>query len=116
MCLEFQPLKMMKKISIIVQNSLKLTALFLLLGCGHSALASGETDGKKNNNPKAKILEKQTFCLIKTDSLKNNSGSVLQKNDSIEHKKTKPNTGASYNILFQVIYRNSFSDIFEEAN
>jgi len=91
-----------------------LSCILLTFLLSQNALASGETNDKKLKNiPKVSVHD---FIVehSRTDSLKNIQNKATQKADSVTVG-TKSNTGASYNILFQVIYRNSFSEIFEEA-
>lgn len=54
----------------------------------------------------------------KTDSLSHYNKEVKYKNDSIEQKAGNPSSmsSMSYNILFQVIYRFSFSEIFDSPS
>lgn len=107
----------MKRHYKLLANALSILMIsMLLLSAQNLHAATGETNNKKDTDPKSKILERQAFSLIKTDSLKSNSKSI-HRNDSLSYtSKEKSNSGVSYNILFQVIYRNSFSEIFEEKN
>jgi hypothetical protein len=84
---------------------------FLLV---QNAFASGETNEKKSIVISKMNMNKFGPATCKTDSLKGLQSRATQKSDSLSVG-TKNTTGASYNILFQVIYRNSFSDIFESG-
>ncbi len=63
----------------------------------------------------AKEPEKKTE---KTDSLSQHKTEVKYKTDSTQEKSVNPSSmsSMSYNILFQVIYRFSFSEIFDSPS
>lgn len=100
-------------------NSKKARILFIALNCilfsiAQNSYAKGETSEEKRKIITSKFLESQKIQSMNTDSLKTLAKTKLHQNDSISSKEKTSSTGASYNILFQVIYRNSFSEIFEE--
>ncbi|MFQ3215364.1 MAG: hypothetical protein ACJAT1_001860 [Marivirga sp.] len=98
------------------RESLKTTGLILSIlffAFSHNSFARGQEFN--NTTKKSKALNNQRIILNKTDTLKTLSKVKIQEKDSVSStEKTNVNSGASYNILFQVIYRNSFSEIFEE--
>lgn len=102
---------MKKLVNTPFKKSFVLTTAIMFLGLG-TAFAKSETEDKKPKNSSAKAIVEKALLQVSTDSLKS-----TQKVESVADSatvKSKHSAPASYNILFQVIYRNSFSEIFEE--
>lgn len=75
-------------------------------------------DKDKTPDPKKDVSSKDPVKKIsKTDSLSNYTNDN-KASDSIAHKAHNPSSmsSMSYNILFQVIYRFSFSEIFDSPS
>ena len=108
----------MKNLLTSFSNGIRfLAVVFLITAYGQTAYATGGDEVKKVKTPKQTQLTKEYEVAQNTDSLSNKKKEIVQKNDStVSTQKTKTPSGASYNILFQVIYRNSLSEIFEESN
>jgi len=103
---------MKKLVNTPFKKSFVLTTVIMFLGLG-TAFAKSETEDKKPKNSSTKALVEKALLQVSTDSLKNDQTTTKSVSDSTVVK-SKQSAPASYNILFQVIYRNSFSEIFEE--
>ena len=107
----------MKSLSSKLSHFLKISLFVFLFAFYHqAAFAIGENMKGGDNEAKEKV---KPACTKEnqTDSLKAKSNYATVKEDSVKStQKSKPQSGASFNILFQVIYKNSFSEIFDVNN
>jgi len=99
----------MKKIALLL--TVRLAAIIILVSYFSISQANAlEKDAiPKDPNPKK---YKKHMLLNQTDSTKLFQSKPLLSDST----KVKAKPAASYNILFQVIYRKSLSAIFEESN
>jgi hypothetical protein len=103
----------MKKTTNVSLKSTSLILSILFFAFSQNLFAAEQEF--KTTPKKSKVLNNQHVLLNKTDTLKTLSKGKIHEKDSISSsEKTNVSSGASYNILFQVIYRNSFSEIFED--
>jgi hypothetical protein len=91
----------------------KKVSIILLLGAFFAFDVSAKEEGEKK---KIEAEPDKTRKCEKTDSLNAKQEKLLTKDDKAEVKKHHPSSSMSsmsYNILFQVIYRYSFDEIFD---
>jgi len=96
----------------------KKVSIILLLGAFFAFDVSAKEEGEKK---KIEAEPDKTRKCEKTDSLNAKQEKLLTKDDKAEVKKHHPSSSMSsmssmsYNILFQVIYRYSFDEIFDSS-
>lgn len=93
--------------------------IILLLGafCSFDVLAR-ERDNKIREIERVEIEPETKKKCAKTDSLNNIRERAMVKDSLSRHTKNTPSSmsSMSYNILFQVIYRYSFKEIFDSPS
>lgn len=87
--------------------------IILLLGAFCAFDVSAKKEGEEEKEKKVETEPEKKKC-EKTDSLNILKERAVLK-DSVNHNKNTPSSmsSMSYNILFQVIYRYSFKEIFD---
>jgi hypothetical protein len=92
----------------------KKTSFIILLLVAFFAFDVSAKEKEEKDNAKVEAEPEKKKC-EKTDSLKNLEKRAIVKDSLSEEKSTTPSSmsSMSYNILFQVIYRYSFKEIFE---
>ncbi|GAA5033292.1 hypothetical protein GCM10011506_25340 [Marivirga lumbricoides] len=105
-------LKSLRSIGLI------LTLGFFTISGGYATSDSIKEEKKKTEDSEKKSNLDPDKKGIKADSISNFTKKVEAKTDSTASKSQNPSSmsSMSYNILFQVIYRFSFSEIFDSPS
>lgn len=91
---------------------------FFTISGGYAADSIKEEEKKKTEDAEKKSSLEPDKKGVKADSISNFSKKAEAKTDSTASKSNNPSSmsSMSYNILFQVIYRFSFSEIFDSPS